>query len=418
MQEEEEEKEPSMSFTWGLSNFSRRLAVFPKGDNVDYLSLYVDVANSAKLPCGWSRCVEFSLAVINPNNDKYTVRKVVVAVRSAGDNSTCNSNKVRVAYHVPTIKNDLPSRSILPQSSLLLGKLTKAEPQAGASVIAVATVAKMDTVMASVPKPVTQTKPNGKRNEPVSAIEASSEVKLVKQVPDPPTQLKVAAPTSYEAVKPTPTTQSGEIASLPKYSGAGQLFEEGRHRKGVLDEKFEDIGGFSVLKTQASLYKQIWLKYGHIALGQVLKASYIGQVTMVSEIMKSIMEMHNHRLTELSSSVIDTWEQKIKMAEKLEFNIRWLREHFEDVKKDFYGMQKLGTELLEQNQSLMAAQTRLISADDELKKAKARLIATKDELKKARENMSALVTRINPLLSKMEIYLDKGKKSLLFDELL
>nr|XP_016444216.1 PREDICTED: ubiquitin carboxyl-terminal hydrolase 12-like [Nicotiana tabacum] len=86
--------EPQASrFTWTIDNFSRlsvkklysevfsvgsykwRVLIFPKGNNVDCLSMYLDVADSAALPYGWSRYAQFSLAVVNQVNPKYTVKK-------------------------------------------------------------------------------------------------------------------------------------------------------------------------------------------------------------------------------------------------------------------------------------------------------------------------------------------------------
>ncbi|XP_058085190.1 ubiquitin C-terminal hydrolase 12-like isoform X3 [Magnolia sinica] len=87
------EDPPSSRFTWTIENFSRlntkkhysdvffvggykwRVLIFPKGNNVDHLSMYLDVADSASLPYGWSRYAQFSLAVINQIHNKYTVRK-------------------------------------------------------------------------------------------------------------------------------------------------------------------------------------------------------------------------------------------------------------------------------------------------------------------------------------------------------
>ncbi|KAL0426633.1 UNVERIFIED_CONTAM: Ubiquitin carboxyl-terminal hydrolase 12 [Sesamum latifolium] len=86
--------EPQASrFTWTIENFSRlnmkklysdvfvvggykwRVLIFPKGNNVDYLSMYLDVADSSSLPYGWSRYAQFSLAVVNQLNSKYTIKK-------------------------------------------------------------------------------------------------------------------------------------------------------------------------------------------------------------------------------------------------------------------------------------------------------------------------------------------------------
>ncbi|KAF8005626.1 hypothetical protein BT93_K0032 [Corymbia citriodora subsp. variegata] len=84
---------PSGRFTWTIENFSRlntkklysdiffvggykwRILIFPKGNNVDYLSIYLDVADSATLPYGWSRYAQFSLTVINQIHNKFSIRK-------------------------------------------------------------------------------------------------------------------------------------------------------------------------------------------------------------------------------------------------------------------------------------------------------------------------------------------------------
>lgn len=54
---------------------NRRILIFPKGNNVDHLSMYLDVADSLTLPYGWSRYAQFSLAVVNQIHSKYTFRK-------------------------------------------------------------------------------------------------------------------------------------------------------------------------------------------------------------------------------------------------------------------------------------------------------------------------------------------------------
>nr|GEW58681.1 ubiquitin carboxyl-terminal hydrolase 12-like [Tanacetum cinerariifolium] len=84
---------PSAMFMWTIENFSRltgkklysdvfvvggykwRVLIFPKGNNVDHLSMYLDVADSTELPYGWSRYAQFSLAVVNQIHSKFTMRK-------------------------------------------------------------------------------------------------------------------------------------------------------------------------------------------------------------------------------------------------------------------------------------------------------------------------------------------------------
>ncbi|CAD6229664.1 unnamed protein product [Miscanthus lutarioriparius] len=80
-------------FTWCIENFSKRnvrkhysddfivggykwrVLVFPRGNNVEYLSMYLDVADSNLLPPGWSRNAQFSLAVVNQLDSKASLRK-------------------------------------------------------------------------------------------------------------------------------------------------------------------------------------------------------------------------------------------------------------------------------------------------------------------------------------------------------
>ncbi|KAM2279534.1 hypothetical protein ACFX1S_040364 [Malus domestica] len=83
----------SARFTWPIESFSRlntkklysdvflvggykwRILIFPKGNNVDHLSMYLDVADSGNLPYGWSRYAQFSLSIVNQVNSKYSIRK-------------------------------------------------------------------------------------------------------------------------------------------------------------------------------------------------------------------------------------------------------------------------------------------------------------------------------------------------------
>ncbi|XP_026420623.1 ubiquitin carboxyl-terminal hydrolase 13-like [Papaver somniferum] len=83
----------SMKFTWKIENFSKlntekhysdvftvgtynwRVVMYPKGKNIDHLSLYLAVADSDNLPYGWSRCAQFNLTVVNQVHHKITMRK-------------------------------------------------------------------------------------------------------------------------------------------------------------------------------------------------------------------------------------------------------------------------------------------------------------------------------------------------------
>uniref|UniRef100_A0A0E0AG35 ubiquitinyl hydrolase 1 n=1 Tax=Oryza glumipatula TaxID=40148 RepID=A0A0E0AG35_9ORYZ len=87
------EDPPISRFTWTIENLSRvstkklyseifvvggykwRILIFPRGNNVEFLSMYLDVADSAVLPYGWTRYAQFSLSVVNQMHNKFTIRK-------------------------------------------------------------------------------------------------------------------------------------------------------------------------------------------------------------------------------------------------------------------------------------------------------------------------------------------------------
>uniref|UniRef100_A0A0E0E7R7 ubiquitinyl hydrolase 1 n=1 Tax=Oryza meridionalis TaxID=40149 RepID=A0A0E0E7R7_9ORYZ len=177
------EDPPISRFTWTIENLSRvstkklyseifvvggykwRILIFPRGNNVEFLSMYLDVADSAVLPYGWTRYAQFSLSVVNQMHNKFTIRKETQHQFSAREsdwgftsfmplgelynpsrgylvNDTCiveaevavckvvdywsydskketgyvglknQDSACQAVYHMPTTENDMPSGSI------------------------------------------------------------------------------------------------------------------------------------------------------------------------------------------------------------------------------------------------------------------------------------------------------------------
>ncbi|CAH8321302.1 unnamed protein product [Eruca vesicaria subsp. sativa] len=81
-------KQARKKITWTIKNFSSlkceklcsdqfvvarckwRLCAYPKGNNVDYLFLFLEVADHDSLPCGWRRNARYSLCIVNQNTIK------------------------------------------------------------------------------------------------------------------------------------------------------------------------------------------------------------------------------------------------------------------------------------------------------------------------------------------------------------
>ncbi|XP_039161156.1 ubiquitin carboxyl-terminal hydrolase 12-like [Eucalyptus grandis] len=73
-------------YTWKISNFTNltqkkyssevftlsdnawQIRIFPRGNNAEHLSIYLDVADSERLPSRWSRNTNFKLILVDQNN--------------------------------------------------------------------------------------------------------------------------------------------------------------------------------------------------------------------------------------------------------------------------------------------------------------------------------------------------------------
>lgn len=189
---------------------------------------------------------------------------------------------------------------------------------------------------------------------------------------------------SKEVPKPFMTLKRetiDKVTSSFEYMGPGQPFV-GRHSSDCVvlnDGKCENVGGFSVLKSHAGFYEKIWMKYGHIASNKVLKDSY-AQVPVVSGIMTTIIHMHYYRFSDLTSWIVEGWEDNIKNAEKLEFNIRWVREWLEDVKKVFFGKEKMTAAFMEQDEFLQTEKKKSVAAKNAWEEAEKKIVALETKM--------------------------------------
>lgn len=56
----------------------RRVLVYPKGNCVDHMSAYLDVAGASELPLGWSRLARFKLTVRNELDRRRSITKGIL----------------------------------------------------------------------------------------------------------------------------------------------------------------------------------------------------------------------------------------------------------------------------------------------------------------------------------------------------
>ncbi|XP_026416860.1 MATH domain and coiled-coil domain-containing protein At3g58270-like [Papaver somniferum] len=364
------------SDTFSVGCHKWRLLMYPKGAIQGNLSLYLCAVGFSNLPS-----VDFHLGVINQFDNSYTVRK-------------------GAHYKFTALDRARGFTSMMPLNELN-------GPRKGYIVEDICMV-EAEITMPGVPEyqiPTSLEAHNGNLMEVELSVEALAEVVTPTQDIHP-----VAAPTQTSELtgimEAVAEVKVSGAANKDKFPGAGRLYEEGRYCKEVImDEKFEEVGGFRVLKTQASLYKEIWLNYGHIASSQVLKDLYSSQVAIVTEIMTCIVDMYWYRLEEVSSEMIDTWDKKIQVAEKLEFNIGWIRDRLEDIKIKFAGEKKLQDTLMEQD----LAKSQVLEAEQQL-------VLANDRLNMAKERLFGLETKTSPLLLERQNFLKKcGGRLLLFD---
>ncbi|RZC43719.1 hypothetical protein C5167_036677 [Papaver somniferum] len=345
----------STRFVWTIKNFSKlnslehysdvfsvscyewRAMIFPKGNNVDHLSVYLNTADSTS-----SVYAEFSLTVVNQSHAKQTLRienmgnSGLLSIADTQHEFSPRQSSWGVASLIPLSELNDPGKGYIINDTCIIE----------ANVSVVRPIKKQKLGVPSKEK----SSDNLIKNNALSGNLKENHDEVV------PVFVKVEAPDEEmpnDVATIEPSKLLGITSSLLEYPLAGQLYEEPQN---ILDEKFEEIGGFSVLKTQSSLYKK----------------TYITLLLAIT------------RFSEISPSRIETWERKLKMAEKLEFNVKWHRQRFEVIKKVFY----------DDYQSMQAE--------------KARFIQVEDELKKAREAISAMEIEKEMYLEKVNRYLFDG----------
>merc|ERR1719487_730116 len=128
-------------FTWTVENFTKvkqlklyspvfqsgqynwRILLFPNGNNVQQLSVYLDVADSVTLPQGWSRQAHFSLTVVNQKDSTKSV------VKDADHHFTMRACDWGFREFVPLHEMRDPRSGFIVDDKLIISARVRVEPQ-------------------------------------------------------------------------------------------------------------------------------------------------------------------------------------------------------------------------------------------------------------------------------------------------
>ncbi|XP_026415627.1 uncharacterized protein LOC113311010 isoform X2 [Papaver somniferum] len=194
----------------------------------------------------------------------------------------------------------------------------------------------------------------GSVGEPVEAARTTSSTEPVEATKT--TSYAMTAVSNLVSISP-PKDISAPFVGSTSVSGRGS------------DEEFELIDNFKIPKEYAVLYKKIFDKYGHMATKKVIKSNDTVLVACVTSLLKIISTIETARGSDLSDALLESWDGDIEDVENLGFNIKWLRNKFDEVKNNWKSSSGLRKEVEINEKNLDAKQVKHAS-----------LLARKEEL--------------------------------------
>ena len=97
--------------------------LFPAGNNVTQLSVYLDVADSATLPQGWSRQAHFTVTVHNRKDPSHSV------IKDADHHFTTRASDWGFREMVPLSDLRDPRSGFVMEGKLMISAKVKVEPE-------------------------------------------------------------------------------------------------------------------------------------------------------------------------------------------------------------------------------------------------------------------------------------------------
>ncbi|KAI3992330.1 hypothetical protein MKX01_030051 [Papaver californicum] len=163
-------------------------------------------------------------------------------------------------------------------------------------------------------------------------------------------------------------------------------------------EGFEFVDNIlKIPKEYENLYKNILGKYGHMVTRKVTKSNDATSLTLVVRLLKIISAMDTMPVAELSELLLERWEGDIKAAETLEFNIKWLRQKFNEVKKFW----KLDKDIERHEQELDSVQLKYVGLcarkeelDKEIAEVKVQIRKSEEKIASEREAIQEKLAQI------------------------
>jgi len=117
-------KQPKLfSPVFHSGKYNWRILIYPNGNNVTQLSVYIDVADAATLPQGWSRQAHFTLTVHNRKDPSHSV------IKDADHHFTTRASDWGFREMVPLSDLRDPRSGFVMEGKLMISAKVKVEPE-------------------------------------------------------------------------------------------------------------------------------------------------------------------------------------------------------------------------------------------------------------------------------------------------
>ncbi|XP_057475351.1 MATH domain and coiled-coil domain-containing protein At3g58270-like [Actinidia eriantha] len=337
---------PSSRFTWTIEKFSSlsmklyseifnfggynwRVLIFPKGNNVDHLSLYLDVADSPTLPHGWSRHTQFSLALVNQVRKSETLKKDTQHTFNARESDWGFTSFICLSELLDTSKgylvndtirieaNVTVNRSKDPKEETCVGVPENCRPEQG-SREEDSRLPSQDTNSGNAEANITGTSPPPE--QPPTLRFQTPSVNTTQQESSDATEVS-EAPTVPQAGGLTSGVQA---LDNPGRSNTVSLVDEAPDGKVRFLSYWVSSEASSVLEKIYGLHKDTFANFS--MKGQTL------QTVLLESFASFIVSMSTTKVNEVNEEVLRASAISIEDFEQLGLDLSWLKQRLDEAK--------------------------------------------------------------------------------------